>query len=77
MQEMQVQALGQEDPLEEGMVTHSSILTEESPWTEEPGGLQSIGVQRVGHDWNSLTCMHTPDLDSLVNNGVHSLREEY
>ena len=77
MQEMQVQALGQEDPLEEGMVTHSSILTGESPWTEEPGGLQSIGVQRVGHDWSSLTCMHTPDLDSLVNNGVHSLREEY
>ena len=77
MQEMQVQALGQEDPLEEGMVTHSSILTGESPWTEEPGGLQSIGVQRVGHDWSSLTCMHTPNLDSLVNNGVHSLREEY
>ena len=50
MQEMQVQALGQEDPLEEGMATHSSILTGESPWTEEPGGLQSIGLQRVGHD---------------------------
>ena len=76
MQEMQVQALGQEDPLEEGMATHSSILTGESPWTEEPGGLQSIGLQRVGHDWSSLACMHTPDLDSLVNNCVHSLREE-
>ena len=60
-----------------GHGNHSSILTGESPWTEEPGGLQSIGVQRVGHDWSSLTCMHTPNLDSLVNNGVHSLREEY
>ena len=76
MQETQVQALGQKDPLEEGMATHSSILTGESPWTEEPGGLQSIGLQRVGHDWSSLACIHTPDLDNLVNNGVHSLREE-
>ena len=42
MQEMQVQSLGQEDSLEEGMATHSSILAWEIPWTEEPGGLQSI-----------------------------------
>ena len=41
---------GQEDPLEEGMATHSSVLTWEVPWTEEPGGLQSMGLQRVGHD---------------------------
>ena len=41
---------GLEDPLEEGMATHSSILPGESPWTEEPGGLRSIGSQRVGHD---------------------------
>ena len=50
IQETQVQSLGQEDPLEEGMATHSSILAWRIPWTEEPGGLQSIGSQRVGHD---------------------------
>jgi len=50
MQETQVRFLGQEDPLEEGMATRSSILAWRIPWTEEPGGLQSIGKQRVGHD---------------------------
>ena len=50
MQETGVQSLGQEDPLEKGMATHSSILAWEIPWTEEPGRLQSIGSQRVGHD---------------------------
>ena len=54
MQETPVQFLGQEDPLEEGMATHSSILAWEIPWTEEPGGLQSVGSQRVGHDWSNL-----------------------
>ena len=44
-----VQSLGQEDSLEEGMATHSSILAWRIPWTEEPGGLQSMGSQRVGH----------------------------
>ena len=48
-QEMQAQYLGREDPLEEGMATHSSILAWRIPWTEEPGGLQSVGWQRVGH----------------------------
>ena len=47
MQETRVQYLGQEDPLEKGMATHSSILAWEIPWTEEPGGLQSMGLQRV------------------------------
>ena len=47
---MQVQSLGWEDPLEEGMATHSSILAWRIPWTEEPGGLQSMGSHRVGHD---------------------------
>ena len=47
-QETWVQSLGQEDPLEEGMATHSSILAWRIPWTEEPSGLQSIGSQRVG-----------------------------
>ena len=50
MQEMRVQSLGQEDPLEEEMATHSSILAWEIPWTEEPGRLQTMGSQRVGHN---------------------------
>ena len=49
MQEMQVQSLSQEDLLEEGMATHSSILAWRIPWTEEPGGLWSLKAQRVGH----------------------------
>ena len=50
MQENCIQLQGQEDPLEKGMATHSSILAWRIPWTEEPGGLQSMGSQRVGHD---------------------------
>ena len=50
MQEIQVQSLGWENPLEKDIATHSSILAWRIPWTEEPGGLQSIGSQRVGHD---------------------------
>ena len=49
-QEMHVLSLGQEDPLEKEIATHSSILAWEIPWTEKPGGLQSMGLQRVGHD---------------------------
>ena len=45
-----VQSLGQEDPLEEGMATYSNILAWGIPWTEEPGRLQPMGLQRVGHD---------------------------
>ena len=52
MQEMQVQSLGQEDPLEKEMATHCSILAWEIPWTEEPGRLQSMGSQRVRHVFN-------------------------
>jgi len=50
VQETQVQSLGQEDPLEKGMATHSSILAWRIPWTEEADGLQSMGSQRIGHD---------------------------
>ena len=50
MQEIRAQSLGQEDPLQNGMATHSSILAWRMPWTEEPGRLQSMGSQRVGHD---------------------------
>ena len=49
-QEVQVQPLGQEDPLKEETATHSRILAGRIPWTEEPGGLQSTGWQRIGHD---------------------------
>ena len=49
-QAMQVRSLGWEDPLEEGMATHSSICAWRIPWTEEPGGLRSMGSHRVGHD---------------------------
>ena len=51
MQETWVCSLGWEDPLEEGMGTHSSILAWRIPWTEDPGRLQSKRLQRVGHDW--------------------------
>ena len=50
MQETWLQSVGWEDPLEKEMATHSSILVWRIPWTEKPGGLQSIGSQRVGHD---------------------------
>ena len=56
MQETWVRSLDMEDPLEEGMATHSSILAGEIPWTEEPGGLQTMGLQRVGHDYHYLLC---------------------
>ena len=51
MQETRVQSLGQEDRLEKEMATHSSVLAWKTPWMEEPGRLQSMGWQRVGHDW--------------------------
>ena len=50
MQELQVQSRGQEDLLEKEIATHSSILAWRIPWTEEPGGLQSMGIERVGHN---------------------------
>ena len=53
MQETQVRSLGWENPLREHMATHSSILAWRIPWTEEPGGLQSLGLHRVRHDWSN------------------------
>ena len=50
IQEVWVRSLGQEDPLEEEMATHSSVLAWRIPWTEEPGGLQPMGSKRTGHD---------------------------
>ena len=70
VQETLVRSLGQDDPLEKEMATHSSILAWKTPWREEPGGLQSMGLQRVGHDLGTkrqqhpflilslLTCLH-------------------
>ena len=58
-QETWVQSLSWDDPMEEGMASHSRILAWRIPWTEEPGGLQSIGSQRVRQDWSDCTHMHT------------------
>ena len=65
-QEMQVRSLGHEDPLEEGMATHSSILAWRIPWTEEPGRLQSIGFFREAH-WSGVAC---PPPRDLPNPGI-------
>ena len=56
---MRVQSLSWEDPPEEGMATHSSILAWRIPWTEEPDRLQSTGSQRIGHNWSDLAHTHT------------------
>ena len=56
MQEIWVGSLGREDPLDEDMATYSSIHAWEIPWTEKPGGQKSMGLQRVGHNWNSWAC---------------------
>ena len=58
MWETWVRSLGWEDPLEEEMATHSSIHAWEIPWTEEPGGLQPMGSQRVGHGLSGSTLLH-------------------
>ena len=64
MQETQVRSLGWEDPLEKEMATHSSILVWKIPWTEEPGGLQSMGLQRIRHnsDCETITFHFFPTL---------------
>ena len=66
MQEIRVQSLGQEDPLEKGMATHSSILAWRSPWTEQPGGLWLMGSQRVRHYWSRNTLCVLVTLASLL-----------
>ena len=66
-QETWAWSLGGEDPLEEGMAPHSSVLAWRVPWTEELGGLQSIGSQRVGQDWSDLACMNHIFIHSSVN----------
>ena len=76
-QEIQVRSLGQEDPLEEEMATHSSTLAWKIPWTEEPGRLQSMGSQTVGHDWAtswaSLVAQTVKRLSAMQETRVWSL----
>ena len=63
---MWVQSLGQEDPLEKEMATHSSIHAWEIPWTEVPGGLLSMGLQRVGHNWAGTHFFLIPVFEALT-----------
>ena len=70
MWETLVWSLGWEDPLEEGMETHSGVLAGESPWTEDPGGLQSMGSQRVGHDWVTKHSTHNPWKRQRIGEGL-------
>ena len=70
MQGTRVRFLGREDPLRQGMATHSSILVWRIPWTEEPGGLQSTGSQRVGRDWG--TNLFTFSFGELRSHMMHS-----
>ena len=77
MQETWVLSLGWEDPLETGTATLSSILAWRIPWTEEPGGLQSLGSQRVGHDWALLSSVQfrcSVVSDSLQPHGLQHSR---
>ena len=67
-QETRVQSLGQEDPLEKEMATHSSILAWEIPWTEESGGMQSMGSQRVEHDWETEHV--SPFQSYIIDSGI-------
>ena len=66
MQETWVQSLGLEDSLEDEMETHSSILSWEIPWTEEPGGLWSMGLWRVGHESATEHSTHKPTLKNIL-----------
>ena len=81
MQETQVQFLGREDPLEKEMATHSRILDREIPWTEEPGGPQSTGSQRVGHDLvtehYTLCAQHRAEKWETKSKGSSSLSYEH
>ena len=71
VREMQISSLGQEDPLVEEMATLSSILAWKVPWTEQTGGLWSVGLQRVRHNWSNLAHMHAKWLWSDYHNGVN------
>ena len=70
-----VQALGWEDPLEEGMATHSSVLAWRIPWTEEAEGLQSMGSKRVWHDWSNLSTHAHISMRDLDQNSRNKPKE--
>ena len=80
---MLVRSLGQEDPLKKGMATHSSILAWRVPWTEEAGGLQSMGPHMIGHDWSDLaqhSYLSSYLLLYILNNNattLHTSQEHY
>ena len=75
VQEIWVQSLGWEDPLEKEMAIHSSILVWKISWTEEPGGLQSTGLQRVGHDWVTNTYLLTVNGTSIIQMSTYKTGE--
>ena len=77
MWETWVPSLGWEDPLEKEMATHSSILAWWIPWTEEPGGLQSTGLQRVRHGWATLLTSNDKQQTSVPEKDVRKLRFEH
>ena len=71
LQETWVQSLGQQDPLEREMATPYYSLAWEIPWTEEPGGLQFMGLQRVGHNWvTKHVCILYINIISILINGI-------
>ena len=73
MQETQVRSLGQEDPLQKGMATHPSTFAWRIPWTKEPGGLQSMGLQRVRHDWATNTYYTSSKPKEVRHGGLASV----
>ena len=75
-QEMQVWFLGWEDPLEKEMATHSSILDWKIPWSEEPGRLQSMGSQKVRHDWATKQYSTLPESRNDITFSEHTASEE-
>ena len=77
MQETRFWSLGWEDPLEEKMATHSSILAWKIPWTEKPGRLQSIGLQSFGHNWSNLAHMHSNQCKVIHKYTIHVYHISY
>ena len=71
MQDMQVWSLARKNPLEKEMATHCSILAWEIPWTEKSGGLQSMGLQRIGHDWADKLQQQQIDTCIYADTGVY------
>ena len=77
MQETQVLSLAQEDPLEKGMATHSSIVAWRIPWTKEPDGALSTGLQRISHDWTTFTHSFTQMMWTIVIVGGTDKQHRY